>query len=917
MSYLEEALKAESKTARKLGCQMLVCLSAASNVTGILVDTNAASSLVHRYGGIVFWDYATAAPYVEMNMNPAPKNGAEDAYKDAIFFSVHKFVGGPQTPGILVAKKKLFEAGEQFPFQSGGGTVNFVRREHTSYFKEVEVREEGGTPAIIESIRAGMVIQLKEAIGSKLIQKREEELVRMAWTKFSQCPNLVILGGSKAKRIAIFSFLVRHTRDSIPYANSSKHRMHDPSCKEIKDDNCLFIHHDFICSLLNDLFGIQSRSGCACAGPYALDLLGINEELAISYEDTLISKDNEEIFEHKILRPGFTRVNLPFFYPDEEIDFIIESIIFVAKYSWTFLPFYELNQTTGQWRYCNDKRSDMGKHLSNISYDHGVMRWKKPAQKSAGPVPLTLRECLSMAASLQQSLESVLRQSTCSVTNEKIDRYWMRSKVNYLRWFLLASEAAADARGLPRPIPQYPNMGSPWHPGCIERCFCPDLAKRDNESLSRLCKYTSAKMADAVMNEKHIYLNGVRKSNHCVNSSSSSDSSMESQSGTDIICVRRGGKENRGSPNRNSRSRGHASRIGRLGACERYPINFELPRGLIRPHRTQSSSPARHLRGETSWRSPPPQLLRPTIQNPDTSISSEYDDFSEGEVTGLGEEENYRRSPLYNEQESMLYRLYSDKWNQALRLFSMIHPGDRILVHLSGGKSSMALLHCLHAYQEMLQQENPDPEGRGVFDMGAVVVALAYENYDLLPLVNYLKALGVTYYYEKQDMNHYCSHSLDLCSSLKQKVIYNVARKYGYTVLALAQNLDEMAASFLSSVFNNGSIQTMEANVELKDLKLRLIRPLAFCREKTITEFVKTAGLPVMKTACPICEQSKMEQVRLKEILAAEENNNPHLFSSIISAISPLLHLSSQSNIVYESDTIPQTRVITWTKPEN
>lgn len=171
-----------------------------------------------------------------------------------------------------------------------------------------------------------------------------------------------------------------------------------------------------------------------------------------------------------------------------------------------------------------------------------------------------------------------------------------------------------SSSGLPRPIPQYPNMGSPWHPGCIERCFCPDLAKRDNESLSRLCKYTSAKMANAVKNEKHIYHNGVHKGNHCVNSSSSSDSSMESQSGTDVICVRRGGKENRGSPNRNSRSRGRASRIGRLGACERYPITFELPRGLIRPHRTQSSSPARYLHGETGWRSPPPQLLRPTIQ---------------------------------------------------------------------------------------------------------------------------------------------------------------------------------------------------------------------------------------------------------------------------------------------------------------
>lgn len=160
---------------------------------------------------------------------------------------------------------------------------------------------------------------------------------------------------------------------------------------------------------------------------------------------------------------------------------------------------------------------------------------------------------------------------------------------------------------------------------------------------------------------------------------------------------------------------------------------------------------------------------------------------------------------------------------QALRLFSMIHAGDRILVHLSGGKSSLALLHCLHAYQDILREENSDSALKNVFEMGAVVVALAHENYDLLPLVNYLKSLGVTYYYERQgkiltikiwsfiyacstawialfslvDMNKYCSHSLDLCSSLKQKVIYNVARKYGYNVLALAQNLDEMAARYL------------------------------------------------------------------------------------------------------------------------
>ncbi|VDN98023.1 unnamed protein product [Rodentolepis nana] len=253
-----------------------------------------------------------------------------------------------------------------------------------------------------------------------------------------------------------------------------------------------------------------------------------------------------------------------------------------------------------------------------------------------------------------------------------------------------------------------------------------------------------------------------------------------------------------------------------------------------------------------------------------------------------------------------------DSDRMAIRLFSMIHPGDKVLVHLSGGKSSMALLHCLHEYQNILLQENTDPTNKNIFEIAAVVVALPYENYDLQPLVSYLKALGVTHFYERQDINTHCSHSFDLCSSVKQRVIYNVARRYGYNVLALAQNLDEMAASFLSSVFNNGSIQTMEANIELKDLNLRLIRPLAFCRENAIASFVANAKLPVLKTICPICEQTRVEQNRLKEMLTAEEFNNPNLFSSIINAISPLLHLSSQSDVVMETDTT--TRVVTWTK---
>uniref|UniRef100_A0A0R3T526 GCM domain-containing protein n=1 Tax=Rodentolepis nana TaxID=102285 RepID=A0A0R3T526_RODNA len=211
-------------------------------------------------------------------------------------------------------------------------------------------------------------------------------------------------------------------------------------------------------------------------------------------------------------------------------------------------------------------------------------------------------------------LESVLRNSTCGVTNEKVDRYWMRSKYNNLRWFLLSSEAAADARGLQRTVPQYPNTGSPWHPGCIERCFCPDLAKRDNESLLRLCKYTNARGMNPMGDGKYPHIKKVtRNENHYSNLRySSSEGSMESNLGGDVVCVSRSPKGGRASP---THGINRSLRIGKLGACERNPNNYQIPRNLMKNHRNGSLSPKRYSASdEIGWQSPPHPLMRPTVQ---------------------------------------------------------------------------------------------------------------------------------------------------------------------------------------------------------------------------------------------------------------------------------------------------------------
>lgn len=229
--------------------------SACSNVTGLLVNTNRVTELMHLYGGLAFWDYAAGAPYLPMDMNPRSDSSKEGAaYKDGMFCSPHKFVGGPGSPGLLVAKKRLFT--NAIPHGTGGGTVVYVSKKKHSYTKDVESREEGGTPGIIEAIRAGLVFQLKSSLGLDNIQKRETYLARKGINQLHGNPNIILLGSKVSPRVPILSFAVRH-----------------PVSKKL-------VHHNFIALLLSDLFGIQARGGCACAGPYAQDLLGIAEDVA-------------------------------------------------------------------------------------------------------------------------------------------------------------------------------------------------------------------------------------------------------------------------------------------------------------------------------------------------------------------------------------------------------------------------------------------------------------------------------------------------------------------------------------------------------------------------------------------------------------------------------------------------------------
>ncbi len=336
LEQLEEELQRSAD--REL---MIGSFSAASNVTGIISDVQSTSIMLHKHGALSFWDFAAAAPYVGIEMSP-PATGpdAHLAYKDAIYLSPHKFIGGPGTPGLLVARKELFA--NRVPAVPGGGTVAYVNPVDHRYLEDIEHREEGGTPAIVESIRAGLVFQLKEAVGVEKIKQLEEEMTSRAIASWSANPRIDVLGNHDADRLSIVSFVIRYgTR---------------------------YLHHNFVVALLNDLFGVQSRGGCSCAGPYGHRLLGIDLERSHEFEQE-ISRGCEGI------KPGWVRVNFNYFISDQVRDFILDTVHFVADEGWRFLPYYRFDPETALWRH-RKPLAEPPLSLEDVSYDDGEMSFR-------------------------------------------------------------------------------------------------------------------------------------------------------------------------------------------------------------------------------------------------------------------------------------------------------------------------------------------------------------------------------------------------------------------------------------------------------------------------------------------------------------------------------------------------------------
>jgi len=392
LTQLRKGLSRYAERPLKIGS-----FSAASNVTGILTDVDAVADLLHEHGALSFWDYAAAAPYVDIAMDDAAGR------KDAIFLSPHKFIGGPGSPGVLLVKKKLCE--NKVPVHPGGGTVVWVSYREHRYLGDVEHREEGGTPDIIGSIRAGLVFQLKDAVGAEVIHQREEVFVRRAVQRWRAHPNLMILGNHERRRISIVSFMIRHRGG--------------------------YLHWNFCVSLLNDLFGIQARGGCSCAGPYGHKLLGMDMATSEAFEELILAG-------WEGVRPGWVRLNFNYFISQPVFEFLLDAVEFVAEHGWKLLPYYDFNPRTGNWRHrcgCGEAPAS----LEEISYAGGDMAY--PARHHVvgeGDLSSYMEAALELVEHAPDEIEAAAAKDPADERPAEVER---------LRWFPLPAEALDELNG--------------------------------------------------------------------------------------------------------------------------------------------------------------------------------------------------------------------------------------------------------------------------------------------------------------------------------------------------------------------------------------------------------------------------------------------------------------------------------------
>lgn len=285
----------------------IAAITSCSNVTGIKTPYYEVAEMMHLAGGLCFVDFACSAPYIEIDMRPSDPL----RHLDAIYFSPHKFLGGPGASGVLLFDPKLYK--NRIPDNPGGGTVDWTNPwgEH-KYLESIEAREDGGTPAFLQTMRTALCIQLKEQMGVNNILQREREILDRLWPRLRAIPDLRILADQHPERLGVISFFIAG------------------------------LHYNLGVRLLNDRFGVQVRGGCSCAGTYGHYLLNVDQDFSHAITDKINHGDLSA-------KPGWIRMSIHPVMTDAEVDYLLDAIEAVANHHQAWAVDYEYNPRTNEF----------------------------------------------------------------------------------------------------------------------------------------------------------------------------------------------------------------------------------------------------------------------------------------------------------------------------------------------------------------------------------------------------------------------------------------------------------------------------------------------------------------------------------------------------------------------------------------
>mmetsp|Transcript_29052 Transcript_29052/g.32590 ORF Transcript_29052/g.32590 Transcript_29052/m.32590 type:complete len:1297 (-) Transcript_29052:13-3903(-) len=903
--------------------------SAASNVTGVIADDIAITKLLHKYGALSFWDYATGASYLNINVNPNPslilstdKNNidnnntkAADIAKDAIFFSGHKLLGGAGgTPGVLIVKKSLVSTLNSPGQSCGGGTVFYVTKDSHRFLSDRIERYEGGTPNVVGIWRLGLVwklkLSLKIAAGKILfrneyIEKNTNETVvdsnhptsttsmttttttvttnitnttispsslssllleydlkrsKTIQERLKNVPNLVLLDGKfsmDVPKLPIYSFLIR--------------------CGK------MFLHYNYVCALLNDVFGIQSRGGCQCAGPYSQYLLGMNSNGNDNDNGGCGSNDAVEKWlvhtKDELMRPGATRLSLPSMGTTiEQEDYVVDAIRWVATHGWKLLHVYRCNHRSGEWRHKSRPGAPLG--------TRGDRRWlsyyrMKNEDINSNTSNIVEEDSLSLVDAINNANKMLLLvvkdQSSISQTLKMVAEEESSSS---LRWYVY-----------PKDVARYVIDGLDEVPGTVDPSnilgALQPLALRigEIEIVTMGASDTATVDIDlsTVANEKET--NTLPTKFFFRDGEHSGEAFLE-----EII---------------EGRDDGELS-----DHCQIFDPTFDDWREIsfFQKEEIFNNIEGNPIKSDdlTPEEKPTSMEVEPdedflSVKNDRKKPQRDVSAWGKGQVQYLhyipnkdGDEKDRDHTIAPNQRMSKhvkpppkLMRLCT----QAMIQFDMLEDGDRLLIGLSGGKDSMSLLHVLLEFKKKLPIR---------FEIEVCTIDPLTPSFDPSPLIPYVESLGLKYHYIRDDIvgraassgkdGKQVSSLCAFCARMKRGNLYACARKNNCNKLVLAQHLDDLAESFMMSVMHNGFLRTMKANYKINSGDLSVIRPFAYVRESMMTEFAKSANLPVINENCPACFEEPKERARMKKLLSKEETLYPCFYDNIKRAMIPLMH---------------------------